>query len=62
MQGVLDHNRLCLLSLGNKHMYGLDGVPQDFEQSYVYYKDGADLARQDKEDHAEENVSLKLYC
>ena len=34
MYGALDANRLCLLSLGNKHDYGLDGVPQDLEQAY----------------------------
>lgn len=34
MYGALDANRLCLLSLGNKHIYGLDGIPVDLEQAY----------------------------
>lgn len=34
MYGALDGNRLCLLSLGNKHVFGLDGIPTDLEQAY----------------------------
>lgn len=34
MYGALDANRLCLLSLGNKHAFGLDGITADDEQSY----------------------------
>ena len=34
MYGALEGNVLCQLSLGNKHMFGLDGVPQDYDQAY----------------------------
>jgi len=34
MYGAMDGNRLCAMALGNKHAFGLDGVPQDYEQGY----------------------------
>ena len=37
MYGALEGNVLCQLTLGNKHMFGLDGVPQDYEQAYGNY-------------------------
>ncbi|XP_071174349.1 protein sel-1 homolog 3-like [Mytilus edulis] len=42
-------HRLSSLSLGHKHMYGLDGVPVDKEQAYPYLKYVADTTREDKE-------------
>lgn len=38
MDGGLAGNRLCLLSLANKHVYGLDGFPVDLEQAYGEYE------------------------
>ena len=37
MFGAFDANRLCLLSMGNKHMFGLDGIPADHAQAYGNY-------------------------
>jgi len=37
MYGAMDGNRLCAMALGNKHAFGLDGVPQDYEQGYGLY-------------------------
>ena len=37
MYGAMDGNRLCAIALGNKHTFGLDGVPQDYEQAYGLY-------------------------
>jgi len=37
MYGAMDGNRLCAVALGNKHAFGLDGVPQDYEQGYGLY-------------------------
>jgi len=34
MYGALDGNKLCSMSLGNKHAFGLDGIPADYEQGY----------------------------
>ena len=34
MYGALDGNRLCLMALGNKHTFGLDGISHDYEQGY----------------------------
>lgn len=60
MYGAMDANRLCLLSLGNKHAFGLDGFPGDDEQSYVYYKAVADMTRFDLEDHRNDDVYTEL--
>ncbi|XP_033729208.1 protein sel-1 homolog 3-like, partial [Pecten maximus] len=56
MKGCLEKHRLCCLALAHKHRYGLDGVPQDMEQAYVYYKYVADTVRVDKETHKETDV------
>ncbi|OWF53033.1 protein sel-1 homolog 3-like [Mizuhopecten yessoensis] len=56
MKGCLEKHRLCCLALAHKHRYGLDGVPQDLEQSFVYYKFVADTVRVDKETHKETDV------
>ena len=37
MQGAIDNNRLCLMALGNKHVFGLDGVNADLEQAFGKY-------------------------
>ena len=34
MYGALENHRMSLLALGNKHVYGLDGIPQDLDQAY----------------------------
>ena len=34
MYGAMDGNRLCAVALGNKHAFGLDGVPLDYDQGY----------------------------
>jgi len=37
MYGAMDGNRLCAMALGNKHAFGLDGVPLDYDQGYGLY-------------------------
>ncbi|XP_069115229.1 protein sel-1 homolog 3-like [Argopecten irradians] len=56
MKGCLEKHRLCCLAMAHKHRYGLDGVPQDLEQAYLYYKYVADTVRVDKETHKETDV------
>jgi len=34
MYGAMDGNRLCAMAVGNKHTFGLDSVPRDYEQGY----------------------------
>ncbi|CAH1796540.1 unnamed protein product [Owenia fusiformis] len=51
MLGALENHRLSLMALGNKLNYGLDGMPWDQEQAYVYYKNVADATGRDKEEH-----------
>ena len=34
MMASLGQHRLSSISLGHKHKYGLDGVPEDQEQAY----------------------------
>jgi hypothetical protein len=34
MLAALDNHRLAALSLGHKHRFGIDGVTEDWEQSY----------------------------
>ncbi|XP_060064051.1 protein sel-1 homolog 3-like [Ylistrum balloti] len=56
MKGCLEKHRLCCLALAHKHRYGLDGVTQDLEQAFMYYKYVADTVRMDKEAHKETDV------
>lgn len=44
LKSTLESDRLSLLALGSKHFHGLDGVPQDFDQSYYYYMRMASIA------------------
>ncbi|UJR27496.1 hypothetical protein I4U23_008780 [Adineta vaga] len=37
--GALHHDRISLLALGHRHLYGLDGVPIDYDAAYVYYRE-----------------------
>ncbi|CAF0804952.1 unnamed protein product [Adineta ricciae] len=39
--GALRHDRLSLLALGHRHLYGLDNVPKDYDAAYVYYREMA---------------------
>ena len=34
MLGAMSGNELCSLALGNKHVFGMDGLPLDIEQAY----------------------------
>ena len=34
MKAAMDQHRLSSLALGHKHRYGIDGVPQDLEQTF----------------------------
>ncbi|XP_053372866.1 protein sel-1 homolog 3-like [Mercenaria mercenaria] len=56
MLAALDNHRLAALALGHKHRYGTDGVTEDWEQSYRYYKFVADTTNADKERHKDTDV------
>lgn len=45
MNSALKSDRLGLLALGNKHLYGIDQFPQDFDQSFYYYSQMAEIAK-----------------
>lgn len=60
MDGGLAGNRLCLLSLANKHVYGLDGFPVDLEQAYVYLKAVADMTNRDLTVHNQNDVYTEM--
>lgn len=37
MMGTLNSDRLSLLALASKHLFGIDGIQKDYDQSYYYY-------------------------
>ncbi|XP_061169647.1 protein sel-1 homolog 3-like [Saccostrea echinata] len=56
MMAALDNHRLSFLAIGNKHKNGLDTLPLDLEQAYMYFKYVADTTREDREKHKETDV------
>ncbi|XP_050415891.1 protein sel-1 homolog 3 [Patella vulgata] len=56
MMASMEGNILASLALAHKHMFGIDGVPFDKPQAYMYYKFVADKTRDDIEEHKSTNV------
>ncbi|XP_074652482.1 protein sel-1 homolog 3-like isoform X2 [Tubulanus polymorphus] len=52
MYAALEENRFSLLALASKHLLGLDGLPQDTEMAYSYYKVMVDLTWRDRQEHS----------
>ncbi|KAK7499889.1 hypothetical protein BaRGS_00008980 [Batillaria attramentaria] len=60
MLGVLHAHRMSTLALGHRHMMGIDGVPHDRSMAYMYYKYVADMTRDDRDLHREEEVATEM--
>ncbi|XP_048772690.2 protein sel-1 homolog 3-like [Ostrea edulis] len=56
MMAALDNHRLSFLAIGNKHKHGMDTLPLDLDQAYMYFKFVADTTREDREQHKETDV------
>ncbi|CAF1662768.1 unnamed protein product, partial [Didymodactylos carnosus] len=56
LTGALQNDRVSLLSLGHKHFYGLDNVPFDYDQAYVYYRQMAEISKDEHYQPREKEV------
>ncbi|XP_064599462.1 protein sel-1 homolog 3-like [Liolophura sinensis] len=56
MLASLERHRLSMMSLASKHNLGLDGIPLDKEQAFMYYKYVAEQAREDREIHKDTDI------
>ncbi|XP_074652481.1 protein sel-1 homolog 3-like isoform X1 [Tubulanus polymorphus] len=60
MYAALEENRFSLLALASKHLLGLDGLPQDTEMAYSYYKVMVDLTWRDRQEHSAKDVQTEF--